>query len=614
MSDILIFGDAETMYAYAQDRTAATDRLLIQLGELVKSFKAPVVTPVFPKVGDAPTLEVREPPELQEVVWELPMLPENFAETLTIEGLLPEPFDANPPVLAFPAAPDAFSEAAPDAPGVTTEFEYPTLSYTLPAAPSLLSLTTYAFDGVTIPTFSEDVPELAIPVPGIIPYEPGADYTSSLLTALQATLEDRITNGGTGLAPDVENAIWDRGREREARAMRDAIAGLDRMEGMGFSLPPGVYLDARIKIETEMGYANAGHSREVMVKQAELEQANVLAALTTATQLESQMLQYTNQVEQRLFESAKYATQAGVEIYNARVRGYAAYLDAYKTKVQIYEAQIRGEIAKVEAYKAQVEAESAKAQINTALVQQYKVATDAAMSRIEAYKAELAAVQTKAEIEKLKITIYGEQIRAYASKVSAYTANVEAFRARIGAESTKQEAYKVQVQAYAATVEAGTKSVDARIAEFRGKLEAKNSEWTGYKSAVEAQAARAKSIADLNSATAESYRAEISGVSSYNDSLTKQWQSATEQAQRTAEIAVASAKANAEMYLTTKNMATDAIRLGLQVASQLGAAALNAINWSSSVNTSASTNVSTSRSFQEESGTTHRYIYSSNIG
>ncbi len=613
----LIIGDANTMYGFALDRTDEAANYIVKLGQATAGLAPPVINPSFPSVGSAPAISVPTPPALERVVWTLPGLPDDFSGSLDIGDLLPEPFDGSPPDLIFPAAPGSFIEAAPDAPGVDTNIPFPTLSYTLPSAPNLLSLTTYAFDGVTLPTIDETVPELSIPEPTVIPYQPGALYTSALLTALQSSLLARITQGGTGIAAGVEQAIWDRGREREARAARDAILALERMEGMGFAFPPGVYLDSRLKIETETHYTNVGHSREVMIEAARLEQENVKHALTTAVALEGQLLSYTNQVEQRLFESAKYATQAYIEVYNARVRAYAAYLDAYKTKVAIYEARIRGELARVEAYKAMVEAESAKAQINTALVQQYKVATDAALARVEAYKAELGAVQTKAEIEKLKVSIYGEQVRAYASKVGAYTANVEAFRAVIGAEASKQDAFKSQVQAYAATVDAGAKAADARIAEFRGRLDAHNTRWAGYKAAVEAESARAKSIADLNSAEADSYRAEVQGVSGYNEVLTKQWQATIEQAQRVAEIGVAAAKANSDLYMTTRSLAADAAKVGAQVSAQLGAAALNAINWSSSTsqgfNISSSTSNSNSNSSASSNSTSTSYIYSASI-
>jgi hypothetical protein len=608
----LIIGDANTMYAYARERTEATNNYILSLGQATAGLAPPTINPAFPTVGEAPAISVPGPPELNTVVWSLPGLPDNFTGTLNVDDLLPAPFDGEAPVLSFPLPPDSFSEVVPASPSVDTEFAYPTLNYTLPEPPQLLELVTYTFDGVTLPTIDPNVPELSIPEPAVIPYTPGSRYTSALLTAMKASLEARITAGGTGLAPSVEQAIWDRGREREARAAREAIQGLERMEAMGFSFPPGVYLDARLKVLTETEYANVGHSREVMIEAARLELDNVKHALTTATQLESTLIDYTYKVETLAFESAKYATQAYIEIYNAKVRAYAAYLDAYKTRVAIYEAQIRGELANVEVYKASIEAEQAKAQINTALVAQYKTSVDASLAGIEAYKAELSAIQTRAQIEKLKVEIFGEEVRAYAGKISAYTANVEAFRALVGAEGSKQEAYRSRVQAYAAEVEASTKAVDARIAEYRGQIEAKGLEWTGYKAAADAEAARAKSTADLNSATADVYRATVQGVSGYNDALTKQWQASIEQAQRVAEIGVAAAKANADLYMTTRSLALDAAKVGAQVSAQLGAAALNAINWSSSVSSGYNTSYGLGYNLAQSVSDSYQYSVSYN--
>lgn len=583
-----VYGDPDFMYAYATGRTTEASNYIVQLGQASAGLAPPAINANFPTVDGAPALATAPAPTPEGFIWTIPSLPANFNETLDINGILPEPFDGEPPALIFPGAPTPFSEVAPSAPGVTTDFAYPTLAYSLPAPPALLSLSVSNFGGINMPTVDEDVPELVAVAPSVVPYTPGALYTSALLSSMQASLLERITTGGTGLAPDVEQAIWDRGREREARAQQAAIRDLERMEAMNFAFAPGVYVDARIKVITETQYANLGHSREVMIEAARLELDNVKHALTTATNLESRLIEYNNQVEQRLFESAKYATEAGIEVYNASVRAYAAYLDAYKTKVAIYEARIRGELAKVEAYKAQVQAEQAKAQINTAVVQQYKVMTDAALSAIDAYKAEIGAIQTKAEIEKLKISIYGEQVRSYVAKISAYTAGVEGFRALVAAEGTKQDAFKSSVQAYAAQVDATSKVIDARIAEYRGKLEGKSLEWTGYKAAVEAESERIKGIAAQNNAVADIYRATVSGLNGYNDSLTKQWEAAINIAARSAEVGVQAAKANADLYLTTRSLALDAAKVGAQVSSQLGAAALNAVNWSNSTTFSTS--------------------------
>lgn len=582
------FGDPASITAYAHERTVQADLFIDQLGALTASLTPPTITPDFPTPGPAPAAEMPEAPTTTNIIWSLPAPPTAFTATLSIDQYLPEPFDSNPPMMMFGPAPATFTDLVPDAPGVDLQFVYPDLTVNLPAPPSLLSISTYKFGGVNIPSLLDEVPTLTSVAPTVIPYTPGQGYASSLLSSLQASLQDRIDNGGTGLAPAVEQAIWDRGREREYRQQATALAELERMERLGYAFPPGVYMDARLKVQTETNYTIAGVSREVMIKAAELEQTNVLQALQTATQLEGVLVNYTNQVEQRAFESAKYATQAGIELYNAQVRAYSAYVDAYKTKVAIYEAQIRGELAKVEAYKAEVDAEQAKAQINTALVSQYKVQADVALSAVEVFKAQIGAIQAKAEIEKLKVSIFGEQVRAYSAKVNAYTAGVEGFRASIQAETAKQEAYKSQVQAYSAEVDAAVKAAQARIDEFKGLIAAKTAEWEGFKSAASAEASRVQSLSAIDQSKSEIYKSVVSGTNAYNELLTKQWQVALDQAQRTSEIGVQAAKANSDLYMTTRSLAMDASKVGAQVSAQLGAAAINAVNWSSSLSNSRS--------------------------
>lgn len=593
--------------AYAEDRTSAADAYILKIGTLTSSLTPPVINPTFPTITPPPAPTIPPTPNFQTIVWTAPAIPAAFTETLTVGNLLPEPFDKDPPLLSFPSPPTPFNDVAPNAPSVNLAFGDPTLDLTLPAPPNLMSISTFTFGGINIPTIDFTVPELTLLAPSLREYTPGASYNSTLLSALKAELEDRIKNGGTGLNSDVEQGIWDRGREREAKQLRDALDGLDQLESLGYSMPPGVFLDAHVKIQKEFGYASFGYSREVAIKQAELAYQATLDALKVSNDLEGKLMDLNNAVENRLFEASKYATQAGVEIYNARVRAYSAFVDAYKLKVNIYEAQVRAELSKVEAFKAQIEAENAKAQINTALVQQYKVQADVALSNIEVYKAEIAAIQTKASIERTKVEVFGEQVKAYTAKINAYTAGVEGFRAQIQAEGSKQDAFKSQVQAYSAIVDAAAKSADAKIEEYKGKISAKNSEWEGYKAQASAESAKANAIAALNSSLAESYKAQVSGVNAYNDVLTKQWQVALDQAQRVTEIAVNTAKMNAELYMTTRSLALDAAKVGAQVSAQLGAAALNAINFSQSNSSSFSQSNSNSSSTSTSTNTNYNF-------
>lgn len=604
--------------AFAEERAEAVDGFIAALSLAVGNLQPAVINPEFPAGPAVPALDIPEPPEFDTPVWVAPAIPDAFTGDLDISDYEVEPFDISPPTLVFGEAPADFSGVMPTAPAVNLDFDDPTLTVTLPEPPTLLELSVGTFDGINLPTFDAEDPVLDVVAPTIREYEPGAAYTSALLTSLKATLLERLTTGGTGLDAATEAAIWERGREREARAYADAIAKLDQMEALGYALPPGNYTDARLRLITETDAAERGHSREVMIKSAEMQLDAVKHALSAAVELEGQSMNYSNQVEQRLFESARYATEAGVSIYNARVQAFAAMIDVYKSKVNIYEAQVRAEIAKVEAYKAEVDAEQAKAQINIALVDQYKAQIEAALSNVEIYKAEIAGIAAKADIEKTKVMIFGEQVRGYTAQIGAYTAGIEGYRAKLQAEETKSNVYRSQVEAFTARVNASSKQVEARIEVYKGQIAAKSAEYDGYRAAIQGESSRVEGLTKVQGVIADAYKAEVQAAGMYNEVLTKQWQAALDQAQRVTEIGITAAKANAELYISTRGLALDAAKTGAQVAAQIGAAAINAFNFSASVsssegysaNESVSNSTSTNHSDSSSTSTSTNYNYS----
>lgn len=620
------YGDPNAMLALSSQLIYAAETYLAQLGSAASSLVPPVINPVFPSVDSAPTPMVIPAPTLLPVTWTVPSDPGAFTATLDTTGDIPT-FSGVQPTLAFGTAPAAFSDTAPSSPSVDLNFTYPTVSVSFPTAPTLLSISDVQFGGVTIPTFDAVAPTLTAVAPSIKEYIPGSLYTSTLLTSVQTTLNARVTSGtDTGLPGDIETALWDRAREREYRQQRDALAALDRdAEVMGFAFPPGVYMDARLKIYTETNNTIAGLSREIMIKQAELHLDNIHKAIQESITLEGQLINYQNATEQRTFEACKYVTEAGVEIYNAKVRAYTASAEVYKASAMAYEYQIRGALAIVEVYKAQVTAEQVKAQINTALVEQYKTEIDAQMAYVQIYKAQLEALQVRANVEKLKVDVFGEQVRAFTAQINAYTAEIEGYKAGIEAEATKQAAYKTSVDAYSAEVGAAVKVIDAKIAAFRGQIDAYTAQLTGYKSRIEAMVGQAQAANYYNTAAAEVYRAEVSGASAYNDTLTKQWQAVIDLNERVAEVAVKAAEANGQLYISSRSLAMDASKVGAQVNAQLGAAALNAIHWSNSVSSSwsdaqslsqsESTSYSTSNSSSVSSSTSEsvNFNYSASV-
>lgn len=614
-----LFQQADQLQAFARDRTRVVDQFVSDLSNAVLDLVPPTITPEFNTGPTIPAIVSPTLPDFVEPEWVAPGLPALFAGDLDITDLQVQPFDGTPPTLNYGAAPADFAGALPTAPAVNLDFTDPTLSVDLPEAPVLLELNVTQFEGFNLPTFDGDEPTLTAVAPSLREYTPGASYTSSLLGALQQKLEAAMTTETTGLDPTVEEAMWERGREREARAYADAVKKIDEMEALGYAMPPGWFADARLKLITETDFAERGHSREVMIKQAELSLDFVKHAMTNAVQLESQLMDLTNAVEQRLFESARYATEAGVSIYNAQVQSYSAMVDLYRTKVAIYEAQVRAEVSKVEAYRAEVAAEEAKASINRTLVEQYRVQIDAALSNIRIYEAEIAGIQTKAEIERTKVQVFGEQVRAYVAEINAYTAGVEGYRTRIQAEGVKQDVFKSQVDAFAAQVQASVSQIEARIAAYRGQIEAKTVEYEGYRAAVAGETARVQAITSQNTVIAEAFRSEVAAVTSHNEVLTRQWQAILDQNQRTTEIAIAAAEVNSQLYVTTRSIALDAVKTGAQVAAQIGSAAINAVNFSGSVSssegyqTSESLSVSESNSFSSSASTSTNYNFNASV-
>ena len=255
------------------------------------------------------------------------------------------------PTINLPVKPGDLSVTAPgDAPDIETDFNFPDpVSYTLPDVPTFESLNLPTALDLNIPTFDLDIPT----VPGYL-VPPGLTfnfneqaYSSTLFSALTNELLNRIQNGGTGLTPDIEQAIWDRARNREDQnAIRSENNLSIEQASRGFKRPSGAYLAAIDFLAQETQNKNADLSREIAIKQAELEQKNIEFALQTSLALEQSYIQYYSQVQQRAFDTEKYLQEAAINIYEAQIKQFGIQLEIYKTYSQAFESRVKAELAK----------------------------------------------------------------------------------------------------------------------------------------------------------------------------------------------------------------------------------------------------------------------------
>jgi hypothetical protein len=605
------WGDAINMFSCAQALVDYAGTMISALSAEAQGIVPPSIIPNFPIAGTPPTPITVQPPTLIDVAWTTPNQPAPFSGTLSLGNALPGPLQAQPPVLDFGAAPAAFSGAIPTPPTLDLNFTYPTVNIQLPNPPSLMSLDTVQFKPLDIPTFDVLVPTLTIATPNIIPYVEGAGYASGLLTDLQSSLDLAIQTGAfTTLTTQAQQALFDAGREREYRQQADALLELERMETLGYAFPPGVFIDARVKLQTETANTISGLSRDIMYKQADIQLQNIISARAQAVELEGKLIDYANQVNQRALEAAKYVTDAAVSIYNAQVQAYAARLEGYKTQALVYDTQLKGIQAYVDELNAQIAFEKTKADINTALVEQYKVEVDAALANLEIYKVEAQIIQIQAEVEKIKVDAFGAQIQAYVGTVNAYTAQIEGYKARVETQGVIENVYKTQVDAYAAEVQAGVAEIGATVEAYKANIQAYEAQLEGYKAALQAMVEQARSASEYNQSQVAEYTGQVQASSALNQAVTQQWEAILNEQEKIAEVAVKAAEANGQLYIAAKQLSMDASKVGAQVAAQLGAAALNAIHWSNSSTWNISSSVSLSASNVSSNSDDHIFTQS----
>lgn len=186
------------------------------------------------------------------------------------------------------------------------------------------------------------------------------DYSSTELSLLQRYIDQWIAGDYTGLPPAVEQAIWERGRVREATASNKKAQEAYRMfASRGFSKPPGALAVELLDAAQEAQDNAVTLSRDIMIKQADLEQSNRRFAFETATKIQTALMLYMTDKWRRSLEASKAVADAMVALFGHEVSAFnaeagfqGAYVGAQATlgrveaDIQIAEANLRIEAAK----------------------------------------------------------------------------------------------------------------------------------------------------------------------------------------------------------------------------------------------------------------------------
>ncbi len=563
---------AETASREVEDFQQALNASIYQPPQISvqwSTLAAPNLPPI-PNLPALPTAEFVEPGGLPGPL------------TATMRDVPIDDFDIQMPTLDFGQAPELTIGTAPALPQVRDVAVPDAPMVVLPDAPEFLALQTHSFAGVNLHEDwldkLEDIPQLSILEPAPFAYSPGARYASQLLDNLQATLNARI-QGGTGLAPAVEQQLWDRARDRETQiALAREQEVLRGAEALGFPLPSGVLAGQLADARREYHDKLSGLSRDISIKQAELEQANMRESIQFALQLETTLLDDCYKLEMLAFEAAKAAADNAIQAHNAALEHFKALLAGYQVYASAYDTIIKAELNKVEVFKALLAAEETKASINKSLVDRYRAEIEGRMAAVEIYKARVGAAQTLVELEKARIQAGGEQVKAFVATVNAETAKADLYKTRVGAETAKVDAVGALARAYGSKVGAQAEAARVEVARFQALVSAKGLEWEGYKAQLSAATSRVEAAARTSSVIVDGYRLGASAAEAQAGAISRIWESNIKQYEAGRELTFRVSQANANATMHANDARMEAAKVQLATAMQKVASSWSAVS------------------------------------
>ena len=507
----------------------------------------------------------------------------------------------------MPAVPSPLTAMAPVKNfTINTDYDYPVdPDATLPDVPTLVSLAIPTLDTINTIPFTEVFPSSnSLVVPSLTFTFNEVAYSSSLLNSVKAELLTRMA-GGTGLSPIVEQGIWDRGRDREQRASLQAERTLlTERSSVGFSRPTGAQASALNQIVQETQSKMMELSREIMIKQAELEQENIKTSIQQTIALEDILIRNNNNVNQRAFEVAKYIQDTLVELfkvsvskYNSEVAAYQAFTVAYKTKVEV-------ELNKLDIYKAKIEAEKLKGDINEQSIKIYLAQIEGVKSNVEIYKVLISTISEKLKAEELKLETFKTDIQAYSALVGAKASEYSIYSEQIKGELAKTEVYDSSVKAFASKIQsyAATSDVTIKSAELQNKTNELNikkyeADIDSFIKQAQADQLTYQAAVDLYKGESSLYLADVSVNRALAELELKQADNTIQQNKYKGDISINNAQISLAALQAAYQSRLEGKKAAGSIYQAIGSSALSAINVSAQVQGSASIQGSESHNY-----------------
>lgn len=585
---------ADSAFVAAMSLIRATAGVNIPFTPITAGFTAPAIgyTLSLPAVPAAPTVT-------------FPTLPTPNGLTLsTVSSVVPDPapqFTAVPPVVQILNKPGDLTATPPGSAPVVSTVTLPAApTIVLPDAPYMELITLPTAPTLSLPTWAGVAPDgsaLVTPTTGLVWSE--QYYDSDLLQDVTGRLTTMLL-GGTGLPAAIEQAIWDRGRAREDVIAKKATQeAYEEFAARGFALPTGALAGRVAEVWQKNREAGSTFSRDVAIKQAELEVENLKFAVSTGIQLEGQLMTYAGQYAARALDAAKVTVQVAIDIFNTQVALYNARLQAYQTEASVYKELIQAESLRLEQYRTEIEAQKLIGDINVQAIQIYSERIKALLAAVEVYKAQLEGVKAVVDVDRVKIEGFRATVDAYKATVDAKTSEYQAWAESIKGEATKVTMYEAQARAYGTLVDAyktgetvKIENMRSQISENELRVKAFSAEVDYLSEQIKAAVAQVDTSVKVYDGQARVYGAQVSGEEARVRALAEQIRLIIASGTADAELKLKAAGLNVEQLLRIAAIEAEGVKSAGAVAGQLAASAMSAFNLGASVSSGWSFGVS----------------------
>ena len=521
------------------------------------------------------------------------------------------------PALNLPDAPGMADIAVPLRPTIDAEVELPEApTVTMPEMEALEQITIPAFEFPDMPDFDGLPPSVDFVVPNVFINWAEPVYESELLDELQAKVRAWM-QGGTGLPPAVEDALFARARERDSaetqRAVQEAV---DTWAARNFTMPPGM-LAKQVNVVREQGRMKAAElNRDVMVEAAKWEIENIRFAVQQGMALEQLTMNLYDNTCKRLFEVAKFQAEAQINVFNAQVSLFNAQNAAFQTLAQVFRTRLDGALAKLTAYKAAVDAQVALGQINQQRVEVFKAKLAGVNAAVELFNGLMRGAQVRSDVIKNQFDAYRSEIQAYAEQVRAEKSKFDAYESQVKGEVAKAGVFDTQARAYASTIQGLATKSEIRVKGAQLRMEAARVHLQKYGADTDAFRAKLQAALGQLQFGTQVFQSQVEGWKARSQASISETEMQARFADMNTRTNIAFSEMQMGAYTANINKAHQQAQIALesskamgQFASQLAAGAMSALHVSASVSGSGTQTDSYSRTTSEGTNTNHNYSY-----